>query len=143
MYRIVRDSAVSADGKAPFGSSPAWTSARAAIASSIRKVLPFPGTLCATIEPPIVSTRFLERSRPKPVPSTPRRSAPSREKGMKRLPISSGTISSPVSLTVIQKEFSPVGSPEIRTSPPARSNFTAFERRFKNNCFDRWRSART
>jgi hypothetical protein len=124
-------------GGVPPGASPDPIPALSAIGSSIRNVLPSPGTLSAPIEPAIVSTRLFERARPDPVPSIPLRSAPSREKGVKRLLISSGAIPSPVSVTVIRKEPVEVVSPEIRTSPPTRLNLTAFESRFRNTCFRR------
>src|SRR5579884_1079399 len=111
--------------------------------NSMLKRLPSPRVLATVKLPPISSTRLLLSVSPRPEPSTPLCSAPSRSNGTNSRGSLSAGMPGPVSLTVSRSRAGPAASQDSRTSPCSRLYLTALESRFKRTCLSFWLCACT
>jgi len=66
-----------------------------------------------------------------------------RSNGTKSRSRASGTMPSPVSVTLMRSRSPGTGSHARWTEPPSRLYLTALDRRFSSTCLSRWRSPRT
>ena len=98
--------------------------------------------LSKPITPRIACTKRFESAKPRPVPSMPDRSAPSRSKGVKTRSSLSAAMPTPVSRTA-RRTLPPTSLHETVTAPPAGVYFTPLVRRLSKTCLRRWWSAST